>query len=528
MPSNRSWLKILSLMVQVRVAFYILFLITMENCFFCARTDTGMGLWISDGTEAGTQLLKADNFGGTDYLYGPVLYKHKVFYLGQDSGERETWLTDGTPAGTSMMADINTKGASRYAHRCIYNGKLYFTAPDDNHGVELWASDGTVAGMYMVKDINSGANSSYTNEYTVCNNKLYFVAVDRTYGEELWVTDGTEAGTHMVKDINPGESPSIPLFLTVYNNKLYFNADDYVYGTELWVTDGTEAGTTIVKDIYPGIAGSQPSSLTVCNNKLLFNAYTASGNELWASDGTEAGTQMIKAINASADPGPPNRFCNYGGKIYFAAGDGNDHEPWVSDGTTGGTRLLKRIYATNIDSLGSNPDNFTVCNGMVYFTARDSVYGRQLWMTDGTDSNTRPVLTGAAPITDALLNTVLLASGGVLYFAANYDKEIGQELYKISPPSFVSLPHAPEITDVTMHPNPATESITVQYTLATGGSPQYRLYDVTGKCVGTWQDEAKSAGAQSKQIGMSNLVPATYQLQITVNGKVQSVSVVKQ
>jgi ELWxxDGT repeat protein len=68
----------------------------------------------------------------------------------------ELWRSDGTDAGTELVKDIKT-GANSYGY--IYgsnptelihvNGVLLFTAVDTDGGRELWKSDGTESGTVM-------------------------------------------------------------------------------------------------------------------------------------------------------------------------------------------------------------------------------------------------------------------------------------------------------------------------------------------------------------------------------------------
>jgi ELWxxDGT repeat protein len=128
---------------------------------------------------------------------------------------RELWKSDGTAAGTVMVKDIRSGDvnyhfmSSNPKFLTNVNGTLYFTADDGTNGRELWKSNGTAAGTVMVKDIRSGDvnyhfMSSDPANLTNVNGTLYFTADDGTNGTELWKSNGTVAGTTLVKDILRG------------------------------------------------------------------------------------------------------------------------------------------------------------------------------------------------------------------------------------------------------------------------------------------------------------------------------------
>gem|GEM_PF-6312299 len=264
-----------------------------DKLFFNANDGThGAELWISDGTETGTQLLKDINPGsdGSD-SWGFTEVGDKLFFRANDGTHgAELWVSDGTETGTQLLKDINPGSDDSFIytdHFPVVGDKLFFRADDGNHGAELWVSDGTEAGTQLLKDISGGTssglgNSSYRFEFTVWGDKLFFRADDGTHGWELWVSDGTEAGTHLFKDINPGGSDSFPGNFAVVGDKLFFAASDSTHGWELWVSDGTEAGTQLVKDINLGSNGSSFEEPTVMGDKLFFTADDGThGQELW-------------------------------------------------------------------------------------------------------------------------------------------------------------------------------------------------------------------------------------------------------
>jgi ELWxxDGT repeat protein len=102
----------------------------------------------------------------------------------------EFWKSDGTAAGTAMVKDINPgPGNSDPNEMFAVFGMLYFCANDGEHGWELWKSDGTEDGTVMIMDINPGSGDSYPREFQRIGNKLLFTAVDNIHGRELWALD---------------------------------------------------------------------------------------------------------------------------------------------------------------------------------------------------------------------------------------------------------------------------------------------------------------------------------------------------
>src|SRR5262245_29252083 len=140
--------------------------------FFTADDGTHRNaLWKSDGTAAGTVLVKDFAPSGGRYPnnltnVNGILYFAANDGVGSGGHGLELWKSDGTTAGTVMLKDINPGGASFPIDLTNVNGTLFFTANDGTSVAELWKSDGTTAGTVMVKDIYPGTTWYYLGHLT--------------------------------------------------------------------------------------------------------------------------------------------------------------------------------------------------------------------------------------------------------------------------------------------------------------------------------------------------------------------------
>ena len=247
--------------------------------FFVTRDGTHYGLWRSDGTAAGTTMLKEVS-GQMDYLtaVGGTLY------FGANGG---LWRSDGTASGTVLVKGF----AGGPSWLTDVAGTLFFTADDGSH-YGLWRSDGTEAGTTLVKE------GVVAHGRAAIGRTLYFTTLDyqRSW---LWRSDGTEAGTTPITSVGPSRSggrflrrssptsaaPStsrqagrfcvrtalraesrelrprlLPGMLTAVGKTLYFEGYDTKHGDELWQSDGTPRERRLVRDIRRG--GAAPTFST--------------------------------------------------------------------------------------------------------------------------------------------------------------------------------------------------------------------------------------------------------------------------
>src|SRR5262249_127342 len=246
-----------------------------NSLFFRADDgDHGREPWNNDGTPEGTVLAKDLSPGSGDAypceltdLDGTLYFVAAEQMKASGYPDGTLWKSDGTEAGTVLVKD--GFGLRALSELTAVNGMLFF-----NHCGSLWKSDGTTTGTVFLKAFPS--IFSGPDNLTDVGGTLYFSGDDGSSGKELWKSNGTAAGTVLVKDINPGKfkfslggdmgmhgggsssypNSSVPRFLTNVNGRLYFAASNGTSktgnGNELWTSDGTAAGTVLVKDIVPG------------------------------------------------------------------------------------------------------------------------------------------------------------------------------------------------------------------------------------------------------------------------------------
>ena len=406
--------------------------------FFSANDGIhGVELWKSNGTAAGSSLVKDINtdpgtppasLPGGSYPYGFVAIGSTLYFIARDATHgSELWQTDGTTAGTKLVKDVYAGASGSYPSALTnIGGTLYFSARDAAHGSELWKSDGTAAGTMLVSDVNPGTVSSYPSYITNVNGAIYFTARDAAHGSEVWISDGTAAGTTILKELTSGAQGSYPSYLTNLNGTLYFRANDEFQGGRLWKSDGTAAGTQLLTSNTPSFANSFPYKLFPVGNQLYFTLQNASfGTDLWKTDGTAAGT--IPILDNLGSNFFFWNFATVGSTVYFSAQDPvHGNELWKTDGTTLGTVLVKDI---NLGAGSSYPNNFVNVNGTLYFTAQSFDSGLELWVSDGTAAGTKlveDIVVGAGSSNPGNLTNL----GGTLYFSATTAIE-GSELWKL-------------------------------------------------------------------------------------------------
>jgi len=378
--------------------------------------ETAGQVWFSDGTSAGTTLVKEIPDTGMAWYFGapctltvgntvyfsvfqPIIGKDYV-----DPGDNALWRSDGTADGTVAM--VQTPGGCNFMH--VMDDIVYFYASTPNSN--LWRTDGTGTGTYIVE------SGLYTKESFVVGDTMFFQGNGSPY--RLWRTDGSHEGTYPLQASQANQVCAGAFF--AIGDTVFFEGDDNdSHSSGLWRSDGTEDGTYFLKTIRDGMAAAcDIMGRATLDDKAVFFANDGEhGRELWATDGTADGTTLIKDIRPGSDPWSPSDFAVLNGVAYFFADDTvHGTQLWKTDGTAEGTGMVMDEKAASRMSLPEKANtNFflKVVDGQLYTSRKLSLPTRtDFCRTDGTAEGTVALATfeGSNLISDMWIQD------GVTYF----------------------------------------------------------------------------------------------------------------
>jgi len=496
-------------------------------------------LWKCDGTLNGTQRVVSPPASLPSRPTGWIDYKGKMLFAGIDTGGSQLWITDGSSAGTHIVKYIPTLSYNYYhiLYLTAFNNKVFFTCSS-----RLWSTDGTAAGTQPFGEVFTGSSNMI-----VYNNKLYFVGHDAAHGYELWSTDGTDANTKMLIDINPGKDNGVVsgsmgymLSFVEYNGKLYFGADDSVHGAELWVTDGSASGTHMVKDITPGKNGTQLLYPVIYKNLMYFSA----DSEAYASqqffsvltsDGTEAGT---KYFIPSANSGPGIPIAVYKDMIYFRNGPNMKPALFRSDGTPSGTSIVKNVRGVevaldngNFNSLlyiYAHNENICSIQPMAEYAGRLYFYGHidtadVLISTDGTDAGTTAIAPPGINPDNFESPTSFIKVNNKLYFGGQFGTNPYQLWSIYDSAGVAGIEHVTDQSFCNLYPNPSHNNVNIHFN-SIQRNIDINLTDLNGRII----QRSHFTASANVQLDVRAMNTGLYFINVIADDKKQSLKFIKE
>jgi ELWxxDGT repeat protein len=240
-------------------------------------------------------------------------------------------------------------------------------------------------------DLNTTQIGTRPSALTTVGDELFFLAPEDGpygHGNQLWKFDGTTA-TRLTRI----SSDSVTTRPVPFAEGVYFGGDIGDESAELWrYTAAT--GSEIAVDINPNDNnyedGSYPAYLTVFDGQLYFSAIRPElGREVWSFDGTTARLAAninevpVSGLDYQADYGSqPRDFVVHDGALFFVADDGiHGSAIWRYDGQAA-------TMAVDIDASGTPGTTAIVglssFDGELYFIRASQSENAELWRYDGT------------------------------------------------------------------------------------------------------------------------------------------------
>ncbi|HEX8439098.1 ELWxxDGT repeat protein [Archangium sp.] len=261
-------------------------------------------LWTYDGKSTRATLVSPGGFGRS-VVYVASTGKKLLFRGFDEAYGHELWASDGTAAGTRMLKDVfpgplsGVEGIPMLG--LASRGLVLFRGTDGTYGQELWVSDGTEEGTHRLGDVGPGARSSGVERYALSGNNLFFNGNDGTHGDELW---------RVTLPPPPDSTPptlTCPVAVTV-------EATSASGATATWadaqVTDDVTASPTVT---YSSASGS---SFSLGKTSVKVTAKDAAGNESSCSFDVTVRDATAPRVTCPADveveaSGPDGAFASY-------------------------------------------------------------------------------------------------------------------------------------------------------------------------------------------------------------------------
>ena len=238
----------------------------------------------------------------------------KLYFSAQGApGDDELWVSDGTQAGTALVKAINPGHGARLGNLVQLGSRILFMATDNDTTWDLWSSDGTSNGTVKIDTLNQHTNTALgPNNISQLGSRLIFCT-----REKLLITDGTSNGTDSLLSI---ANYSQGFGYCDMGGESFFILPDTSGIDDLWRTDGTVGGTVTVVEL-----DTTSNNITRAYGMQAFNGklYMAAGQagqaaDLFSFDGSVNG-QMKRIDIAPGVHSAPHNFTLYNGSLYFIA-----------------------------------------------------------------------------------------------------------------------------------------------------------------------------------------------------------------
>lgn len=237
--------------------------------YLSGSANSGLELWRSDGTLAGTVLVTNMGQGvqfselGQDIVMTRV-GDRVIFQSENAQNGPQLWSSDGTAQGTVALIATPTPGDAGYSQPLLgVAGTHGYYAVYNGTEFQVVVTDGTVAGTHVLTDVGQIAQNGISDTQVAGDDTLAFIYtyhLDASGNLKHLYAYAPQSNTvtHLMDaPLIYGGQP-----ILAHGTGLYFTGSDPVHDDNPWVSDGTVAGTHILVNLsnVAPIAGNDSAS----------------------------------------------------------------------------------------------------------------------------------------------------------------------------------------------------------------------------------------------------------------------------
>ncbi|HMT92877.1 hypothetical protein [uncultured Thiothrix sp.] len=369
-PEQTKVFSYLSKTPNADSSFYPLGSVGNYGIFAAFTPEAGQELWRTDGSAAGTQLIKdlapgqASGLAKMRELYTQtsINLKERLLFWGQTADQLTLYSTDGSSENTQALAQFprSSDQSLNIASPIFYglSNTAFFWVNDGIHGLELWKTDGSAAGTQLVVDASKEANDynnllAYVLEPLNNQSKLFFIAADQRSNSteekidySLWQVDGNNS-----ERLTRFPKQTALSFTTVAANEnkvIWVKTNDTDQQPELWQFDLKTKQASLILHLPAAEQGARSinASKALFFKGKLYVWFSVLGEqileELWVTDFTAKGTERLVSLpNPNNEYQAPPLLFSFAKRLYFMQSDGiRPSALWLTDGTVTGTKNI--------------------------------------------------------------------------------------------------------------------------------------------------------------------------------------------